>query len=149
MIESNIMNISVESNDLQPDSENDEPQNNINTNINNNENSKENEYINIKPEESNSIIKETSKFDLHNINDNILSEIPENDIKFVTEDTILFNGKEFKKTNRLNNYVGKIKRNQYIINVYIIEERKNLELRLSKVLFMKQQSSVSLIQIRM
>ena len=66
MIESNIMNISVESNDLQPDSENEEPQNNINTNINNNENSKEKEYINIKPEESNSIIKETSKFDLHN-----------------------------------------------------------------------------------
>ena len=110
MIESNIMNISVESNDLQPDSENEEPQNNINTNINNNENSKENEYINIKPEESNSIIKETSKFDLHNINDNILSEIPENNIKFVTDDTILFNGKEFKKTNRLNNYVRKDKK---------------------------------------
>jgi len=42
--------------------------------------------------------------------------------------------------------LGKIRRKQYIINEYIIEERKNLELKLNKDLFVKKRSNTSLIQ---
>ena len=101
------MNISIDSSELQTDSENDESQNNFNTNMNNKEISKEIKFTNAYPEESTSMIKENSNNNLQNIYDNNSGEIPESNIKFVTDDTILFNGKEFKKTTRLNNYVRK------------------------------------------
>ena len=56
MIESNIMNNSVESSELQPDSDNEESHNNMNTNKNNKGSLKVNIITNITPEKSNSII---------------------------------------------------------------------------------------------
>ena len=88
MIESNIMNISVYPIDIQQDSENDDSQNKFNTNLNNKENSKEINFINFNPQKSNSFTKEKEINNLQNLNDNISGEIPENNIKFVTE--ILF-----------------------------------------------------------
>ena len=106
MIESNIINISVESSEKQPDSENEESQNNSITNTNVKGNSKLNKIRNIAPEEPNSRIEEESKHkDSKSLVTSKPSEIPEKNIKLITDDIILFNGKEFKKTARLNNYV--------------------------------------------
>ena len=98
MIESNIMNISVESSEQQPDSENEESQNNLNTNLNNKGYSNVNKIINITHEEPNSKIEEESKNkDSKSLVTNNSSEIQEKNIKLITEDIILFKGKEFKK----------------------------------------------------
>ena len=51
--------------------------------------------------------------------------------------------KSLKKLFCLITMLGKVKKKQYIINAYKIEERKNLELKLSKDLFVKQQSNTS------
>ena len=56
MIESNIMNNSVESSELQPDSDNEESHNNMNTNINNKGALKVNIITNITPEKYNSMV---------------------------------------------------------------------------------------------
>ena len=56
MIESNIMNNSVESNELQPDSDNEESHNNMNTNMNNKGSLKVNIITNITPEKYNSMV---------------------------------------------------------------------------------------------
>ena len=56
MIESNIMNNSVESNELQPDSDNEEFHNNMNTNMNNKGSLKVNIITNITPEKYNSMV---------------------------------------------------------------------------------------------
>ena len=57
MMESNIMNISVDSSELEQNSENTESQNNFNSSNNNEENSNEIKFINVNPEESSSLIK--------------------------------------------------------------------------------------------
>ena len=69
MIESNIMNISVDSIDIQQDSENDDSQNKFNTNLNNKENSKEINFINFNPQKYNSFTKEKVINNLQNLND--------------------------------------------------------------------------------
>ena len=56
MIESNIMNNSVESSELQPDSDNEEFHNNMNTNMNNKGSLKVNIITNITPEKYNSMV---------------------------------------------------------------------------------------------
>ena len=110
MLESNIMNISVESSDQQSDSQNEDTQNKSNSNMNNKVNGIVNNNINKTNEQTNLNIEEESKpKDSYNYVDTNSSEIPENQIKLIADDTILFNGKEFKKTTRLNKYIRKNK----------------------------------------
>ena len=128
MIESNIMNISVESSEQQPDSENEESQNNLNTNLNNKGYSNVNKIINITHEEPNSKIEEESKNkDSKSLVTYNSSEIQEKNIKLITDGIILFNGKEFKKTTRLNNYVRINKKD--IINYKCIYNRREEKFR--------------------
>ena len=69
-----------------------------------------NNNINKTNEQTNLNIEEESKpKDSYNYVDTNSSEIPENQIKLIADDTILFNGKEFKKTTRLNKYIRKNK----------------------------------------
>jgi len=105
MIESNIMNISVEPSEQPSDSENEETPKILNINLKQLECSKVYKNIENNPEESKSKKEESSnEIELKSLIINNSSEILEHNIKLITDGTIVFNGKEFNKTSRLNKY---------------------------------------------
>ena len=98
------MNISVESSEQPFYSENEGTPKNLNINLKQLECSKA--YKNKDdPEESKSKKEESSnEIELKSLVTNNSSEILEHNIKLITDDTIVFNGKELKKTAQLNKY---------------------------------------------